>query len=736
MAGVVDGINPPLLGGIIGAVLFLGLIFVFIGYLYYRRSMGKGFFSSEKTKTGGAAKVKAAPQAPNLAELGIGVGLSDDGAGGRNGDEGEGEMIGLDELERAHSKGIRISNGVVYQVQPPASAFAAESSITLSRRSRISDPGVSAIEPSISPGRTQTVKQGLASMSNIDVSTDSRPPLTKGEEAGFPGSHNMFSSTSTGSTITSGLAPGLPSKLEKERIADMHYARLQQQQQQQQQQDVGASTPGGAGVSAHGATITVLEPPPPAYPPGQAGPLPEKSRLQGPTPPSASTPAPTPSVPIASVQPGSLGAVDRDVKVMGSNGFPVIQEAPAYQAPGGVSPAAGGDVKVMGGDGFPVVVAGEVDSGATSLGGAAGETTTGVQDEFICVRAYNAQLDDEMELGIGDRVLLRQSFPDGWGSGQNLRTGKEGVFPLSAIVAASLAEGSLKIISDAFPGKTRKRRKVKEELEEEEGEGSGGGGGGGAKRTVQNRAAQKAFRERKQGYIRDLETKSSLLETCQTQITQAEQRRMGLEAMLHDVMLANERRQRLTARRSSTSNVCSMTHPPLSTHGSRRMVEGGEEADDEEDGGEKSVCGRRRRRRRLCGCEVCCGVVVKREEEVGAMEGLRREIAMVVEENGRLRDQVGRMWAEVMLVAASAAPCSSSSSAAGVTSGSLSSSSSSSGGCSPSPLPMPFVRGGGGGGGEQGEEEDVSGLTGLAVAAACEDGRSQEQDCRGERGGY
>ncbi|KAI8844228.1 hypothetical protein BC829DRAFT_285577 [Chytridium lagenaria] len=52
-----------------------------------------------------------------------------------------------------------------------------------------------------------------------------------------------------------------------------------------------------------------------------------------------------------------------------------------------------------------------------------------------------------MELQIGDRVNLKQSFPDGWGTGINLRTGKEGVFPLSAIVAASLAEGSLKIIA-------------------------------------------------------------------------------------------------------------------------------------------------------------------------------------------------------------------------------------------------------------------------------------------------
>ncbi|KAJ3095542.1 hypothetical protein HDU97_006818 [Phlyctochytrium planicorne] len=369
MPEVVGGVNPGILGGIIGAVLFAGFIFVVVGYLYYRRSLGKGFFTSEKTKTGGAAKVKAAPQAPNLAEMGIGLGHNQD------------DEYVLEDMD-ADARGIRISNGVVYQ---NSMAYAADSDMDLEHRSRVSDPGVSAVEQPF-PGRTHTVNQGLASMANVDVSSHydqsrgQQYQMSKQEEAAYYANQNANLRDGEVRVMDQqyqSYQPQQPQpqqqqaplgKLERERLADMHYARLQEQQQ------------GGSGAAPpqqqqQQQTITVIEPPPPSYPAG---------------------PAPGPA---------------SDIKIMGNNGFPAEQPVAAPPAVQAAAPAASG------------------------------------QDEFICVRAYHAQLDDEMELTIGDRVILKQSFPDGWGSGQNLRTNKEGVFPLSAIVAASLAEGSLKIVS-------------------------------------------------------------------------------------------------------------------------------------------------------------------------------------------------------------------------------------------------------------------------------------------------
>ncbi|KAI8996187.1 hypothetical protein BC832DRAFT_522691, partial [Gaertneriomyces semiglobifer] len=52
------------------------------------------------------------------------------------------------------------------------------------------------------------------------------------------------------------------------------------------------------------------------------------------------------------------------------------------------------------------------------------------------------------------------------------------------------------------------------------------------KRAEQNRAAQRAFRERKQRYIKELEVKASLLDTRTEQLNDAENRHRELRSMV------------------------------------------------------------------------------------------------------------------------------------------------------------------------------------------------------------
>ena len=45
--------------------------------------------------------------------------------------------------------------------------------------------------------------------------------------------------------------------------------------------------------------------------------------------------------------------------------------------------------------------------------------------------AYNSRLADEIHLSVGDILYLIKVYDDGWGKAYNLRSGKEGIFPLS-----------------------------------------------------------------------------------------------------------------------------------------------------------------------------------------------------------------------------------------------------------------------------------------------------------------
>lgn len=62
-----------------------------------------------------------------------------------------------------------------------------------------------------------------------------------------------------------------------------------------------------------------------------------------------------------------------------------------------------------------------------------------VQTVFI---PYNPELDDELQLSVGDKVIIQERFQDNWAIGSNLNTGSSGCFPLLCLdsdAASSIA---------------------------------------------------------------------------------------------------------------------------------------------------------------------------------------------------------------------------------------------------------------------------------------------------------
>jgi hypothetical protein len=57
-----------------------------------------------------------------------------------------------------------------------------------------------------------------------------------------------------------------------------------------------------------------------------------------------------------------------------------------------------------------------------------GKSTT-----FKVIQTYSPQLIDEIQLNIGDVVIVKETFDDGWGSGLNITTESEGSFPLNCL---------------------------------------------------------------------------------------------------------------------------------------------------------------------------------------------------------------------------------------------------------------------------------------------------------------
>lgn len=52
-------------------------------------------------------------------------------------------------------------------------------------------------------------------------------------------------------------------------------------------------------------------------------------------------------------------------------------------------------------------------------------------DEFRCILAYEPQIEDELELLVGDIVFKLFEYDDGWAKGYNTRTQLEGIYPVS-----------------------------------------------------------------------------------------------------------------------------------------------------------------------------------------------------------------------------------------------------------------------------------------------------------------
>ena len=50
-----------------------------------------------------------------------------------------------------------------------------------------------------------------------------------------------------------------------------------------------------------------------------------------------------------------------------------------------------------------------------------------------CLQEFNPEQDDEISLGVGDKVEIIKKFQDGWAHGINLKTGKDGIFPMSCV---------------------------------------------------------------------------------------------------------------------------------------------------------------------------------------------------------------------------------------------------------------------------------------------------------------
>ncbi len=53
---------------------------------------------------------------------------------------------------------------------------------------------------------------------------------------------------------------------------------------------------------------------------------------------------------------------------------------------------------------------------------------------YKCIREYTPELDDEIEMIVGDIIALSHKYDDGWAYGLNLNTGGVGVMPLSYVV--------------------------------------------------------------------------------------------------------------------------------------------------------------------------------------------------------------------------------------------------------------------------------------------------------------
>ena len=122
----------------------------------------------------------------------------------------------------------------------------------------------------------------------------------------------------------------------------------------------------------------------------------------------ASTAAPTP-------------VSDRNGAISANSSFNAYRAMPPSNMPTALKPAAAGAAAAATGL-----------AAATATSAVAKTPASGLPSNYLrAAHAYNPRLADEIQLLPGDILYLIKAYDDGWAKAYNLRTGKEGIFPLS-----------------------------------------------------------------------------------------------------------------------------------------------------------------------------------------------------------------------------------------------------------------------------------------------------------------
>ena len=76
------------------------------------------------------------------------------------------------------------------------------------------------------------------------------------------------------------------------------------------------------------------------------------------------------------------------------------------------------------------------------------------QHHYKCIREYTPTMEDEVEIAIGDILVVSHQYDDGWAYGVNLNTGGLGVLPLSYIVPTTI-NTNVKVRESVYGSKKR-----------------------------------------------------------------------------------------------------------------------------------------------------------------------------------------------------------------------------------------------------------------------------------------
>ncbi|KAI9344822.1 hypothetical protein DFJ73DRAFT_494173 [Zopfochytrium polystomum] len=364
---VTGGINIGLVVGIAVAVVGVGVISIVAGVLFYRRSVGKGFFSAERTNR----PAKATPAAPNLAQMGISSAALEEGDGGGGGAEGPGKNLG-----------------------PQAAGFPFAGEDDDDDDDYEEEDGSASVpsaarKPGPAPIQLQTLVPNSTLLANAGAGESS---LTTSElKAKHPAQSRPYSkaeeaASSSGSSGTPG-----PSYQPAPDYATIMDRKMQTQTGAAAIAAASSSSAPSSEATAIDAATALAYGIDTSLPPAIQMKLYKERLRDGPPPADQRSPVAAAEAPAITV----------------------LEPSSSPMASSTLSPSESG---------LPA------------------------SDSFVCVRVYSAKLNDELDLAVGDRVTIHESFPDGWAKGQNERTGKSGMFPLSAVVAAALGDGSLKIL--------------------------------------------------------------------------------------------------------------------------------------------------------------------------------------------------------------------------------------------------------------------------------------------------